>query len=174
MPEAAVDFDALLDLENQFYSASYNDALREGEAHTARDGKQFGIQTGFQRFVLIGALKRANELLLEVARHTLATEEDTPNRAKYEKHQKSLSAIQKSIEQFYATPAGPSNLIQASNTPEDVELFEKNIKLIRSKIKAVYAQMGHKSLYPDLENSCKITAGDIPATQVNGDEKDMW
>lgn len=169
-----MDFDSLLDLEDQFYSASYSNALREGEAHTARDGKQFGIQTGFQRFIMIGALKKANELLLEVARQNVTTKKDTPDRAKYEKYEKSLSAIQKTIEQFYITSNGPSDLIQVSNTPEDVELFEKNIKLIRSKIKAVYAQMGYKSLYPDLENTCRITAGDIPTTQVNGDEKDMW
>lgn len=179
MSNTDLDFDSVLDLEDQFYSASYNDALREGQAHTLRDGKQFGIQTGFQRFILVGALRRINDILLEIISQKNSASDSTREGRplNYERYLKSLSAIQQTIRQFYPESEDDTDdgLIQVTNTPSDVEFYEKNIKLIRSKIKSVYAQIGYKSLYPELESTCRKTAGDIPATQINGgDEQDMW
>lgn len=173
MSDTNIDFDSLLDLESQFYNESFHGALKQGEHHTNRDGKQFGIQTGYQRFILIGALNKINKTLIQICESKKSSESTTTTQKKplnYEKLEKSLTEIQKNIDSFYSN----DKLIKVSNVPEDVQFYEKNIKLIRSKIKSVYAQMGYKSLYPEIENACRSVAGDIPSTQINGDQQDIW
>lgn len=163
------NFDSILDPEAEFYKVSYDDALQKAEEHTKLDGKQFGIQTGFQRFVLIGALKRLNEILLRVAKNGNNT--SNLKNEKFDKILKSLIEIEKNILNFYSTD---NNLINSSNSIEDVEFYEKSIKLIRSKIKYIYLQLGYKKLYPEIENSCNLISGDIPSTQLINNEQDMW
>lgn len=175
MTEKNIDFDldSVLNLEDRFYEESFKDALKKGENHSNRDGKLFGIQTGFQRFILIGSLNKINQLIQQA----LDQSTELPNskiktKLNTEKIIKSLNEIQKIINQFYS----PDNnkLIKTSNIPTDVNLYEKNIKLIRSKLKSLYSQLGYKTLYPEIEKSCRIIAGDIPDTQINGIQEDMW
>jgi hypothetical protein len=162
-----IDFDSLLDLENQFYNNSYNNAYKTGESHTFRDGKQFGIQTGFQRFVLIGALKKLLELL----------KNNNNNSDNYSDRQlKSIDDLLNLLNSFYNNNNNNNNnLINSTNNINDVNYYEKNIKLIKSKIKVLFSQLGYKSLYSDLDSSCIKITGIIPVTQLNiSDENDIW
>lgn len=175
MTESNIDFDLdyVLNLEDQFYEESFKEALKKGENHSNRDGKQFGIQTGFQRFILIGALNKVN-ILIEQTLDQSNELSNSKNKTKLntKKIIKSLNEIQKLINQFYSSDS--DKLVKTSNIPTDVDLYEKNIKLIRSKIKSLYSQLGYKTLYPEIEKTCRITAGDIPDTQINGTQDDMW
>lgn len=163
-----IDFDSLLNLEESFYQESYDEAFKIGEEHSFRDGKLLGIQTGFQRFILIGALKKASNLLMEINNAKLSKENKDDN-PKIEKYLSSLSNILSLINEFYK-----DSLINVTNTPEDVDIYEKNIKTIRSKSKILFSQLGEKSFYPEIENNCKEIAGEIPTTQINSQEDNMW
>lgn len=183
-----IDFDSLLNLEDQFYQNSFNNAINEGKNHSNRDGIQFGIQTGFQRFILIGALNKMNHLLIDLINSKLLINHQNQNqdqdqdqkgieiskKVNLEKMIKNLTEIQKNINYFYNYDNNSTNLIQTSNTPNDVQFYEKQIKIIRSKIKSAYLQLGYKNLYSEIENSCREIAGDIPASQINGAEEDIW
>lgn len=164
-----VDFDSLLNLEESFYQESYDEAFQTGHNHSFRDGKLLGIQTGFQRFILVAALKKASELLIG------ANEKNVNDDPKLEKHLSSLNNTLALINEFYKNEDGTlSDTINITNTPKDVALYEKNIKTIRSKTKILFSQIGEKSLYPEIDNFCKLTAGEVPTTQINGQEQDMW
>lgn len=161
----SVDFDSVVNLEENFYRDSYHNAHEIGFEHTKLDGKQFGIQTGFQRFVLLGALKKFTQLVDE----ELQNNDDLPNKIS-DKMLKSINEILKLSQGFYS-----DGLIETSNTPADVESYEKQMKLIKSKAKILYSKLGYKSKFSDLESTCRSLSGDIPSTQINtGDENDMW
>lgn len=159
-----VDFDSVVDLEQQYYQKGFDEAFAVGQNHSLKDGKQFGIQTGFQRFILIGAIKKTFELI-----NALPLSENDP--VKLEKSKKSISEMLDNINKFYSEN---SEVIVTTNTTADVEVYEEIIKKIRSKAKIVYTKLGYKTLYPELENTCKLVSGEIPSTQINGVEKDMW
>ncbi|KAL1842153.1 hypothetical protein VTJ49DRAFT_5926 [Mycothermus thermophilus] len=58
-PPAAEDdpFDTLLTLEDQYYTAGYNEGLADGEAAGRSEGRQLGLERGFQRFAESGLLR---------------------------------------------------------------------------------------------------------------------
>lgn len=169
-----IDFDSLLDLESQYYQTSYQDALIKGSQHTLHDGKVFGIQTGFQRFVIIGALKRANQILLQVIQNKLKNDTNNAN-TKLEKSLKSIDQIQQLLNSFYTENESDSKAaIKSSNSAIDVNLYEKNIKVIRSKLKIIYLQLGYKDLYSNIEKSCNLVTGELKSTQLLNDDQDIW
>lgn len=159
-----LNFDEVLDIEQQYYQKGFDEAFSVGEEHSYKDGKQFGIQTGFQRFILIGALKRVCGLLEQ------AVQNDN-NKESVGKHIAALSDVLHNLNKFYSEN---SKTISATNSAQDVELYEDLIKRIRSKAKVVFTKLGYKTLYPELENTCKLISGEVPSTQINSVEKDMW
>lgn len=166
-----LDFDDVLNIEEEYYQNGFNDALLKGSDHSKRDGKVFGIQTGFQRFILLGALKNMNEIILQNNINNTNINNNTQiNDLKLEKLLVSLKSIHQLILNFY----NDSNLIQTSNSIQDVNLFETNIKTIRSKLRTIYLQLGYKKLYTQMENICKILSGEIQESQIVNDQQDVW
>lgn len=159
-----LNFDVILNIEQQSYQKGFDEAFSVGEQHSYKDGKQFGIQTGFQRFVLIGALKKTCELLEEALQNDGNIESNT-------KQMSAISDIVKNVNIFYAENA---NFIHATNSSKDVELYESLIKKIRSKAKVAFTRLGYKSLYSELDTTCRIISGEIPSTQISSVEEDMW
>ncbi|CCD25731.1 ribosome biosynthesis protein LTO1 NDAI_0F04130 [Naumovozyma dairenensis CBS 421] len=49
-------FDNLLNLEEQFYEEGWDEGHNENLKNNYLEGKQFGLQVGFQRFVLLGQM----------------------------------------------------------------------------------------------------------------------
>jgi hypothetical protein len=83
---------------------------------------------------------------------------------------KTLNDILEIINSFYS-----GTTVKTTNTVDDVNDYERKIKTIRSKLKTLYAQLGEKSLFPELESLCKSTAREIPTTQINGgEEQNLW
>ena len=50
------EFDELLNLEEKFYNEGYDEGHNENLKNNFLEGKQFGLQVGFQRFVLLGQM----------------------------------------------------------------------------------------------------------------------
>ncbi|GMM58841.1 ribosome biosynthesis protein [Maudiozyma humilis] len=50
------EFDELLHLEEDFYNEGYQEGHNENLKSNFLEGKQFGLQVGFQRFVLLGQM----------------------------------------------------------------------------------------------------------------------
>lgn len=47
----------LLSLEDEFYREGYEEGLRENTKHNYTEGKQYGLQVGFQRYLLLGQIE---------------------------------------------------------------------------------------------------------------------
>ncbi|AEO63587.1 fbc9ecfc-8ea8-4fe2-9d4d-c5690a670ded [Thermothielavioides terrestris] len=85
-PEADADadpFDALLTLEDQFYSQGYAEGLADGEAAGRAEGRQLGLERGFAKFVESGRLQGraivwANRVRLSRAQGLAQTQRQAP------------------------------------------------------------------------------------------------
>lgn len=151
-----LDFDALLDLENEFYQESYDAAYEVGRNHTMRDGKQFGYQTGFQRFTIVGAINRLLTLVKQYSNDNIP--------------ERKLSQLNQLIQ------LSDELMSHNTNSAADVSFFEDNIKTLTSKAKVLLPQLGYGDLYKDIQSLCLEATGTIPSTQINSanDMSDVW
>ncbi|WBF15232.1 hypothetical protein N7582_004726 [Saccharomyces uvarum] len=58
-----MDFDGLLTLEEQYYQDGYREGQNENLKQNFLEGKQFGLQVGFQRFIILGQMKGLCDVL---------------------------------------------------------------------------------------------------------------
>lgn len=58
-----VDMDALLELEDQYYRKGLEEGLAENVKHNYLEGKQYGLQVGFQRYLLLGQISGLLDVL---------------------------------------------------------------------------------------------------------------
>ncbi|CAI4049400.1 hypothetical protein SKDZ_14G0690 [Saccharomyces kudriavzevii ZP591] len=52
-----MDFDNLLNLEEQYYQEGFREGQNENITQNFLEGKQYGLQVGFQRFILLGQME---------------------------------------------------------------------------------------------------------------------
>ncbi|AAS54026.1 AFR654Wp [Eremothecium gossypii ATCC 10895] len=52
-----MDLDSLLSLEEQYYKEGYDEGRRENLQNNLVEGKQYGLQVGFQRYSSLGHMK---------------------------------------------------------------------------------------------------------------------
>lgn len=52
-----IDTDEVLNLEQEQYQIGYQEGVEESAKQQYLEGKQFGYQTGFQRFLIVGYIK---------------------------------------------------------------------------------------------------------------------
>lgn len=52
-----MDTDYLLGLEEQYYQEGYEEGAQEKAQHNFTEGKQYGLQVGFQRFLILGQIQ---------------------------------------------------------------------------------------------------------------------
>lgn len=55
--------DGLLDLEEEFYNAGFEEGSAENVKHNYMEGKQYGLQVGFQRYLLLGQIEGLLDVL---------------------------------------------------------------------------------------------------------------
>ncbi|KOG96915.1 ribosome biosynthesis protein LTO1 DI49_4487 [Saccharomyces eubayanus] len=58
-----MDFDDSLTLEEQYYQDGYREGQNENLKQNFLEGKQFGLQVGFQRFIILGQMKGLCDVL---------------------------------------------------------------------------------------------------------------
>ncbi|ODV72434.1 ribosome biosynthesis protein LTO1, partial [Cyberlindnera jadinii NRRL Y-1542] len=49
-----MDFDEVNTLEEQFYNEGFKEGQEASVKESLKEGKEYGLQTGFQRFLLVG------------------------------------------------------------------------------------------------------------------------
>ncbi|AQZ18984.1 YNL260C [Zygosaccharomyces parabailii] len=58
-----VDLDSLLDLEDEYYQKGLEEGSAENVQHNYLEGKQYGLQVGFQRYLLLGQISGLLDVL---------------------------------------------------------------------------------------------------------------
>lgn len=186
IPSTAMDEDPLerlLGLEEEFYQEGYQVGATDGTKVGHEEGRAFGIEKGFEKFLLMGRLHgRAAvwkaRMVPKTAPHNLEgeTEElsdmpkiasiETLAREESETHTpKSLlplpdnSRLEKHILTLH-TLTDPSHL-SFENTEDGVSDFDERLKRARAKIKII-----EKILHePHLEDERETTGGDNTADE---------
>lgn len=143
-----IDTDVVLNLEADVY----REGFLEGQAHSTKqqfnEGKEYGYQTGFQRFLIVGYIKG----LLE---HWRGNSNEYPNTIK--NHLNSLESI----------------LLQLQLTNGDAEVahYEKIIQKARNKLRVVTMITKESWKISSLDQLVKEVGGSL---QVSENVDDMW
>ncbi|SCU96765.1 LADA_0H02630g1_1 [Lachancea dasiensis] len=162
------EFDEVLNLEESFYVEGFKDGRSENLKHNHLEGKQYGLQVGFQRFIFIGVIRGVcNEL----------------------KKLNFSASIDKNIQLILAL----IDEIPMDNRDESVQIYEKNIVRLKNKFRLLLMALSkrwkdlnagnpEKLTFEMLETVSKTVAGELNAyvedsgstNAVSQPEKDMW
>lgn len=113
MSNTEIDFDELLNPEERFYKEGVDEGAAENIKHNLLEGRQFGLQVGFQRFVLLGQVLSACDVITSFQLGSSALD-------------RNISTIKKLI-----------NDIPLDNNDESVEIYEKNLVKIKNKFRTI-------------------------------------
>lgn len=108
-----MDVDELLFLEEQFYEEGYQEGRNENLKNNLLEGKEFGLQVGFQRFVLLGQMLGLCDVL------------------------ESFELKNKSFTKNVATIRELINTVQFNNEEENVEGLEKTLIKLKNKYRLI-------------------------------------
>ncbi|KAM3161472.1 Protein LTO1 [Lachancea thermotolerans] len=162
-----MDFDETLDLEEQFYRDGFEEGRHENLTHNYLEGKQYGLQVGFQRYILIGLIEGVCNAV---------------------KSQNVSSAAQKNA----CLILDMVNNISMGNDEVSVQTYETNIVKIRNKFRllllALSRYVKEQDSLPSLglsfqsvEKISKIVAGELSsyvesdAAEVSSQpQNEMW
>ncbi|QOU19462.1 hypothetical protein BRETT_003609 [Brettanomyces bruxellensis] len=171
------DSELLLRPEEHFYKKGYEEGKSQPTEDDHREGKELGIQTGFQRFIVVGALREIAEFLHEqilVARTANPTSDFiilNGRKKTYLRLQKQVSEVIQLLNSFIDSKSG---LVVASNSDEDVENFRKTFKQARAKIRSLCSITGYGKMYSEVEKNCLLVGKKIPVSDISGTTDDSW
>lgn len=132
-----LDLDGVLDLEQEAYQRGYDEGVGELRKQNYVEGKQYGYQTGFQRFVIIGYLRG------------LVT--------RWQGNDKVKPHVDK-LEQLL-------NAITTGNDEKAVQLYEDNLNKARNKARVVALILGEPALVAGLDEMIRAVCGDLKLQQ---------
>ncbi|QLQ78767.1 hypothetical protein HG537_0B01160 [Torulaspora globosa] len=151
-----MDTDYLLNLEQQFYQEGYEQGLSEKAKENYIEGKQFGLQVGFQRFVILGQIQG----IVEVLKSSLVDG----------------SSILKNVESIERLLAD----IQMSNDDDAVAEYESVIVKVRNKLRNVLLSLhrqcgraGDPLTLESIEEASTRVAGQLKAYVEEENEEDV-
>lgn len=140
-----ITLDDVLDLEQEYYATGF----KEGHDHSSKEqyleGKIYGLQTGFQRFLVVGYIKG----LITEWRHS-------DNKAV----QLHLDLLEKTLGELLT-----------SNDDSAVKKYEKAIIIARNKVRLIATLTKTSSKIKDLDALIKEVGGSL---QVSKSLDDMW
>lgn len=140
-----LSLDGVLDIEDEFYASGYKDGQEQSAKEQFLEGKVFGLQTGFQRFLVVGYIQGLIQQWKQL---------DKPE-------------ISQHLEQLQQLVAS----IPTTNGDKEVEIYEKAVLKARNKVRVVatITKMSDKVL--NLDNLIKEVGGTL---QVSENLDDMW
>lgn len=127
-----MDLDELLGLEEQYYKEGYEEGKRENLKKNFLEGKQYGLQVGFQRCVLLGQMKGICDVM---------------------ESQKFGSSIQKTLDVI-------RNLISEvplDNKDESVAIYEKNAVKLKNKFRLLLLALSKQHKSEKFQNIVRFT-----------------
>lgn len=133
-----MDFDDVLNLEEQFYQQGIAEGKRDVSRQQYNEGKQYGYQTSFQRFVILGYYQGIVESIVQ---------RDTT----------------KKLEPVCLDISHALERLPKSNTDADIESFGKTCKSLGNKMRRLVYRANH-----DLSLKIDLKEIELKALQVCG------
>jgi hypothetical protein len=153
MTEVDYDMDKILNLEEEYYRQGYEEGQDFSTKQQYNEGKEYGYQTGFQRFLIIGYI----EGLVKYWQ---------TNIEKYEKGIENKS-LRNHISQLSELVQNPPT----TNGMEEVKEFEKRITKGRNKLRVIANICKELWKVNKLDSLMKEIGGQL---QVSENVDDMW
>ncbi|SGZ48332.1 CIC11C00000005112 [Sungouiella intermedia] len=137
--------DEALDVEENFYAEGYRDGKEQSAKEQFLEGKVYGLQTGFQRFLLIGYIQG----LIEEWR-----KDERPGISNH------LDQLEKLVSE-----------VPLTNGDAEVEIYEKAVLKARNKVRVIATITKTSNRVLGLDNLIKQVGGSL---QVSENLDDMW
>lgn len=144
------NMDLILNLEEQYYREGYLEGQAESTKRQYKEGKEYGYQTGFQRFLVLGYIKGLVEYWEK-------------NLDKYE----ASESIRHHIDQTWIL----IKLVDLSNDDEAVKRYEKSILKIRNKARILASLCKEQHKLSHIDTIIREVGGEMKVSE-NMDE--MW
>lgn len=141
-----IDLELVLDLEDDAYQRGFAEGQAELRRENLIEGKQYGYQTGYQRFVIVGYLQALVEEW---------TKADTENKATTH-----IAKLKLLLDE-----------ITVENTEESAQLYEDNIRKARNKARVIALLLNDTGAVSDIDDMLKEVCGEI---SLQTDPNDMW
>lgn len=146
-----IDIDNVLNLEEEQYELGYKEGQAQGTKDQYLEGKEYGYQTGFQRFLIVG-------FILEFVKFWLSN---------IDQYNTSSSSLRNHLDNLKSILANTST----TNDDKEVEEYEKNIKKARNKLRVIATITKESWKIDSLDNLVKEVGGTL---QVSENPDDMW
>lgn len=147
-----IETDEVLNLEEVYYQEGFQEGQEHGAKQQLMEGKEFGYQTGFQRFLIIGYITG----LLEDWRTNIEKYGGLGNKS-FENHLSQLEDLMKQV--------------QLTNGDEEVATFEKVIGKARNKLRLLATLTKENWKISQVDSLVKEIGGQL---QVSENVDDLW
>lgn len=147
-----IDTDDILNIEEQYYDEGYREGQNQSTSEQYKEGKEFGYQTGFQRFLIVGYVKGLYQYWQK-------------NIEQYDK------AARKSIQLHLALVNSLINDLKLTNGDAEVAAFEKTVVKIRNKLRVLASLTKESWKINQVDNLMKEIGGQ---PQVSENVDDLW
>lgn len=148
----SIDTDDIFNIEEQYYDEGYREGQEQSTSQQYKEGKEFGYQTGFQRFLIVGYVKGLCQYWQK-------------NIGQYDK------TARKSIQLHLFLVNSLIDDLKLTNGDAEVAAFEKTVVKIRNKLR-VLASLTKESWKINQVDSLMKEIGGQPQVSENVD--DMW
>lgn len=140
-----ITLDGVLDLENEFYEKGYKDGQRQIVREQNLEGRIYGLQTGFQRFLVVGYIQGLI---------------DDWSKLKQKSIELHLIQLQKLVDS-----------IPMNNGDAEVEQYEAAVNKARNKIRVVANITKTSDKITKLDQLIQEIGGNL---QVSENLNEMW
>lgn len=127
-----MDFDELLNLEEDFYREGYEEGRKENSSRNFLEGKQYGLQIGYQRFHLLGIIYGICQTLSRKCN-------DPPL-------EKTIGIVNQMIQD-----------LNMDNKEETVQIYENRMFKIRNKFRLISMNLQKQKNIASYDDDYKIT-----------------
>ncbi|ODV80116.1 DUF1715-domain-containing protein [Suhomyces tanzawaensis NRRL Y-17324] len=144
-----IDGDDILNLEEEYYQKGFEEGQSDASKEQLREGKEYGYQTGFQRYLIIGYIQG----LVEVWEKNLLSYE--------------LKMLANHLVQLKTI----IDDVPITNEASDVEEFEKRVNKARNKVRVVCTTLKESWKLQGLDKMIIEVGGKL---QVSENADEMW
>lgn len=124
-------FEGAISLESDSYDKGYNDGVLDGERSGIAEGKHYGIQTAFQRYLSLGILQARYDLWNNINNSSTSIQDEDDSQKKLgTKVAKHLTQLKACVEDLPLT-----------NSDQEVEHVTKSLAKGKAKAKVISSLM---------------------------------
>jgi len=153
-------FDSLFSLEDKYYAEGYEEGRSDGLQQSELEARLFGIEKGFEKFVIMGKLQARAKIWAARLPHQATLKATSSNKdvvtlsrlstnPRLEKH---ITTLQELVD---------LTTLSIANTDDDVGDFDERLRRAQAKVKIIERMIGEEDVKSNGE------ARDQNATAVN-------